>query len=85
MVVFDSKGDTIANGRQVDISAATFESESGRVVPRFQLKTGDRLLIVSDPSAPTEWRPPAKPGGMRSMVIRVLPLKALVVERIAAF
>jgi hypothetical protein len=74
-------GDTVSNGRQVDISGATFENSAGKIVPRFALKANDRVVIVVDPKAPTVWRPKPQPGHPMPMIIRLLPLKALVVKR----
>jgi hypothetical protein len=38
---------------------------------------------VVDPDAPTEYRPKPQPGHPMPMFIRLLPLKAMVVERLA--
>lgn len=82
MLVLESKGG-MPHGRQVDISSASYESEAGEAVQKLQLKAGDRILVVIDPAAPTTWRPKPEPGRPMPMFIRVLPLKAMVVELIS--
>lgn len=72
----------LPHGRQVDISGATYESPSGTVVVKYPIAAGDSIMIVVDPNAPTTYRPKPVPGKPMPMFIRLLPLKALVVEKV---
>ena len=83
IIVLQFSANTMPNGRQVDISWAAFENESGDVVKPYHLKNGDQVIVVIDPNAPRTWRPTPKPGKPMPMIIRVLPLKALAIERVS--
>ena len=73
------------NGRQVDVSRATFDDGDGKPIPRPRFVIGDRILVIVDGSAPvTEGPPKGKGGGPHPMFMRLLPLRALVVERISS-
>jgi len=77
----DFGGAKALHGRQVDISGATYESSTGAVVAKYPIDVGDAIAIVVDPNAPTTYRPKPIPGRPTPMFIRLLPLKALVVEK----
>ncbi len=84
ILVLRGSGSSMPGGRQVDVSSAVFENADGVTIDRQLLVPGDRILVVVDPSAPTQSRPPqGKPGQPRPMYIRLLPLKAMVVERLS--
>ena len=72
----------VPHGRQVDISGAAYESPTGAVVAKYPINVGDAIAIVVDPNAPTTYRPKPVPGRPMPMFIRLLPLKALVVEKV---
>jgi hypothetical protein len=82
LIVLEPQDPFVPFGRQVDISTATFEDATGKVIPRFAPAPHDSIIIVVDPNAPTVWRPTPRPGQPMPMIVRLLPIKALVIEKV---
>ncbi|HWD40430.1 MAG TPA: hypothetical protein VG944_16390 [Fimbriimonas sp.] len=80
ILAMEFHGTRFPSGRQVSIASAEYQASDGRPVSKFKIWEGLRLIIVVDPNAPTTYRPPRQPGRPHPNFVRLLPLKALVVE-----